>query len=159
MAKSLVLSISVGTGCYRHIQISEIATLQNLSNAILDAFDFDDDHLHSFFMSNRAWDKDTEYVCPYGELDGAPGFTNKVKLSKFRLAKGAKFLYLYDYGDEWRFQINVLRVIDEPTASPIILKSVGNISQYGDDEDDEDDYDDEDEDDYDDEDDEDDEED
>ena len=145
MAKSIVLSISVGTGCYRHIQISENATLQNLSSAILDAFDFDDDHLHSFFMSNRAWDKDTEYVCPYGELDGAPGFTDKVKLSKFHLAKGAKFLYLFDYGDEWHFQINVLRVIDEPTASPVTLKSIGNISQYGDDDDD--DYDDEDDDD------------
>jgi len=60
MEKSLVLSVSAGTGCYRHIQISEGATLQKLSSAILAAFEFFDDHLHSFFMNNRAWDQDAE---------------------------------------------------------------------------------------------------
>ena len=145
MEKSLVLSVSAGTGCYRHIQISEGATLQLLSSAILDSVDFFDDHLHSFFMNNRAWDTHAEYSCPDGELDGAVGFTDKAKLSKFKLCKGDKFLYIFDYGDEWRFHIKVLRVIDEPTDIPVVLKSVGEISQYGD-EDDEDDFEDEDED-------------
>jgi len=45
-------------------------------------------------------------------------------------------VYLFDYGDEWRFQIKVLRVVDEPTKTPIVLKSVGEVSQYGEDEDD-----------------------
>jgi hypothetical protein len=132
MAKSLVLSVSVRTGCHRHIQIDESATLYRLSSAILSAFGFDDDHLHSFFMSNRAWDEDSAYVCPNSDLDGALGFSDKVKLSKFRLIKGDKFLYLFDYGDEWRFQIKVLRVIDEPTKTPVELKSVGYVSQYPD---------------------------
>ena len=133
MGKSLVLSVSVGTGCYRHIQIGEGATLLALSSAILDAFDFFDDHMHSFFMNNRAWDADAEYMCPVGELDGARGYSNKVKLSMFRLGKGDKFLYIFDYGDEWRFQIKVLRILEEPTARPIVLKSVGYVSQYNDD--------------------------
>ena len=104
MARSLVLSVSVGTGCYRHIQIGEGETLMALSNAILNAFDFYNDHLHSFFMNNRAWDQDAEFVCPGGDLDGALGYSDKVKLSNFRLVKGDKFMYLFDYGDEWRFQ-------------------------------------------------------
>jgi hypothetical protein len=54
--KSYVISVSLGTGCYRHIRISGKATLEELSDAILDAFDFDNDHLHAFFMNNRAWD-------------------------------------------------------------------------------------------------------
>ena len=131
MGKSLVLSVSLGTGCYRHIQIGEGATLLTLSSAILNAFDFFDDHMHSFFMNNRAWDADAEYMCPVGELDGARGFSDKVKLSKFRLGKGDKFLYIFDYGDDWRFQIKVLRVIEEPTERPLVLKSVGHVSQYG----------------------------
>ena len=137
MAKSLVLSVSLWTGCYRHIQIGEGATLSALSNAILGAVGFDDDHLSSFFMNNRAWDEEAEFVCPRGYLDNAQGFTDEVELSQFSLAKGDKFMYLYDYGDEWRFQIKVLRVIDGPTAWPVILKSVGQVSQY-DDNDDED---------------------
>ena len=67
------------------------------------------------------------------------GYSNKVKLSNFRLVKGYKFMYLFDYGDEWRFQIKVLRVVEETTSRPVILKSVGQVSQYGE-------YDDEDED-------------
>ena len=128
MEKSLVLSVSAGTGCYRHIQISESATLHKLSSAILDAFDFYDGHLHSFFMNNRAWDEYAEYASPGNDPDGARGFTDKVKLSKFHLQKGDKFLYIYDYGDDWRFRIRVLRVIDEPTKTPLVLKSVGGDS-------------------------------
>ena len=132
MAKSLVLSVSAGTGCYRHIQIGEGATLLSLSSAILNAFDFFDDHLHSFFMNNRAWDSDAEFICPGGDLDDALGYTDKIKLSKFRLTKGDKFLYIFDYGDDWRFRINVLRVINEATTRPTVLKSVGSVSQYRD---------------------------
>ena len=133
MEKSLVLSVSLGTGCYRHIQISESATLYKLSSAILDAFDFYDDHLHSFFMNNRAWDSDFEYASSRGgELDGSRGYSDKARLSRFRLVKGDKFLYIFDYGDDWRFHIKVLRIINEPTKIPLVLKSVGEINQYED---------------------------
>ena len=131
MEKSLVLSVSAGTGCYRHIQIGEGATLFRLHEVILDSFEFSDDHMHAFFMNNRAWDDDTEYVCPGGDLDYARGFTDKVKLSKLHLSKGDKFLYIFDFGDDWRFQLKVLRLIDKPTKTPVILKCIGQISQYG----------------------------
>ena len=142
MKKSLILSVSVGVGCYRHIQISEDATLLKLSSAILNAFEFFDDHLHSFFMNNRAWDQAAEYACPGGDLDedGVRGSSDKAKLSQFRLGKGDKFLYIFDYGDEWRFQIKVLRVIEDATKIPFVLKRVGEVSQYGYDEDDDEDF-------------------
>ena len=135
MERSLVLSVSAGAGCYRHIQISENATLYKLHEVILDSFEFFDDHMHAFFMSNRAWDDDEQYICPGGDLDYARGFSDKVKLSKFHLCKDDKFLYIFDFGDDWRFRIKVLRIIDEPTKAPIILKSLGQINQYGSDED------------------------
>ena len=50
MEKSFVLSISLGTGCYRHIQISESAKRSDLSTAILDSVGFDDDHMHSLYV-------------------------------------------------------------------------------------------------------------
>ena len=134
--KSLVLSVSAGTGCYRHIQIDERETLLTLSSTILDSFEFFDDHMHSFFMNNIAWDEDAEFVCPGTELDGARGYTNNVKLSDFRLGKGDKFLYIFDFGDDWRFRIKVLREVDGPTQSPIELRSKGRISQYGEEEED-----------------------
>jgi hypothetical protein len=130
MEKSLVLSVSAGTGCYWHIQISESATLYRLHQIIIDSVGFYDGHLHSFFMNNRAWDGEEEYVCPDTDLEDSRGFSDKVKLSRFHLSKGNKFLYIFDYGDDWRFHIKVLRVIEEPTKTPILLKSVGTITKY-----------------------------
>ena len=52
---SYVVSVSIGTGCYRHIRISKTATLLKLHKAILNAFDFEDDHAHAFFMDNHYW--------------------------------------------------------------------------------------------------------
>ena len=140
MAKSLVFSVSVGTGCYRHIQINESATLFDLHEFILYSFDFVDDHMHSFFMNNRAWDETCEYICPNDEMDNARDFTDKVKLSEFNLKKGSKFLYIFDFGDEWSFQIKVLREMDNSVDEPVIIKSVGEINQYGDFDEDEEDF-------------------
>ena len=53
--KGYVISVSLCTGCYRHIQIAASATLYRLHKAILDAFEFVDDHMHAFFMDNHLW--------------------------------------------------------------------------------------------------------
>jgi hypothetical protein len=141
MERSLILSVSAGVRCYRHVQINENSTLFKLYQTILDSFDFENgDHMHAFFMDNRAWSKDAQFICPRASLDDACGFTDKAKLSKFHLVKGDKFLFIYDFGASWRFQIKVFRVLDEPTKTPEILKSVGELKQYGDDEDDDDDF-------------------
>ena len=140
MEKSLVLSVSVRPGCYRHIQISENATLYDLHKEIMYSFDFDDDHMHVFFMNNRAWDRNAEYICPGGSLGYEKNTSDKVKLSNFHLKKGDKFLYIFDFGDEWRFQIKVLQVIDGLTKTPVVIKSVGMVNQYRCDEDDNEEY-------------------
>jgi len=134
MAKSYVLSIKVGKQCYRHIQISENLTLKKLHDIIQVSFDFDDDHLYAFFMNNKPWDRREKYICSRDDMDGARGYADKTKLSSLGLHKDMKFLYLFDFGDEWWFQIKVLKVLDEEIKDYDTLKSVGNVSQYGDEE-------------------------
>jgi hypothetical protein len=51
-----------GTEIQREIEIAANSTLGDLGFAILDAYDFDSDHLWSFFLSGKAWDKKTEYA-------------------------------------------------------------------------------------------------
>lgn len=53
-----MISVSAGTGCYRHIQISAKATLYQLHEVIIRAFEFEDDHEHAFFMDNRFWSQE-----------------------------------------------------------------------------------------------------
>lgn len=51
-----------GTEIQREIEIAANNTLGDLGFAILDAYDFDSDHLWSFFLSGKAWDRATEYT-------------------------------------------------------------------------------------------------
>jgi len=52
---------------WRAIEIAGDQTLDDLHYAILNAVNFDADHLYSFFMSGRAWDDATEYASPHAE--------------------------------------------------------------------------------------------
>lgn len=123
-AQSYVISVSLGTGCYRHIQISENSTLEELHTAILDAFEFDDDHAHAFFMDNKKWSHYDSYFSKE-VAEGSP-VTRGRRLKRAGLCKGKQFKYVFDFGDEWTFQCKVLRTIEEDTKRPLIVKAKGD---------------------------------
>lgn len=123
--KTLVISISAGKGCYRHIQISDQATLEELSDEILIAFDFDNDHAHAFFMDNRAWSDADCYYMAMEDEDDHERHTCDYSLRKSGLRADKKFLYIFDFGDEWRFSCHVLRILNEPTEEPQVIYSKG----------------------------------
>lgn len=54
------------TPIWRKMELSADQTLAILHLSIQDAFDFDNDHLYSFFMSGEPWDGSTEYSLPEG---------------------------------------------------------------------------------------------
>jgi len=115
---------------WRKIEIAENQTLDDLHSAILDSVDFADDHLYSFFISGRAWDKSTEYASPHA--DGANAARMKIKDLRLRMKQ--KFLYLFDYGDEHRFEVQLMEI--NPDASkkiryPKVVEEHGESpSQY-----------------------------
>jgi len=120
---SYVISVSAGTGCYRHIQISKSATLYKLHKAIISAFEFEDDHAHAFFMDNHYW---SGYAAFFSmKMRGDERLTKSYKLEKLNLTKGDQFKYVFDFGDEWRFQCKVLREVDEQLDIPRVIRSVG----------------------------------
>lgn len=128
--KTYIISVSLKKGCYRHIKIASDKTLDELSQAILSAFDFDNDHLHAFFMDNKRWSREEEYSLQpdYGERD-----STAYKLGQVGLVKDKKFLYLFDFGDEWWFSCKVLNVIDDVREQTAVMRSVGEApEQYPD---------------------------
>lgn len=128
--KSYVISVSLWTGCYRHIQISENSTLLQLHQAIIDAFEFDDDHAHAFFMDNKKWSNWDAYFVEGMEDNNRT--TKRCRLRQVGLYKGMQFKYVFDFGDEWTFQCKVLRVVDGNTEKPVVIKSKGEApEQYG----------------------------
>jgi hypothetical protein len=88
---------------WRTIEIADKQTLHTLHLAIQDAVDFADDHLYSFYMSNQAWDQNTEYAHPHADGPSA----TKVKIGDLNLRMKQRFLYLFDYGDEHRFEVQL----------------------------------------------------
>ena len=130
---SYVVSVSLYTGCYRHIRISSGDTLEQLHSAILEAFCLEDDHAHAFFLDNRLWSDMDSY---YSEgIEDAERFTMGHVLGDVGLRPGKPFKYVFDFGDEWIFQLKVLRVLEEPTDTPQVVRSVGEAPvQYGEDE-------------------------
>lgn len=105
---SYVISVSVGVGCYRHIRLPSDATLEDLSDAILCAFGFMNDHAHAFFMDNREWSDNDCYYCEFVDEDEEYRHTCDYKLNRV-LQIGSKFKYVFDFGDNWSFDCKVLR--------------------------------------------------
>jgi len=56
---------------WRKLELPSEATLEGLHLAIQDAFEFDNAHLYSFFMSGKAWDPATEYSLPEDSFSDA----------------------------------------------------------------------------------------
>ena len=133
---SYVFSVKVMPGCYRHIQMNGNATMKDLADVILRAFEFDNDHMSSFFMSNKAYDSKTEIAVP-GMVGSTSGYNrgqtaDHFVLDSMHFMKGQKFVYVFDFGDDWRFQCYVLKVREEPCEGDHVMKAVGAApSQYG----------------------------
>lgn len=129
MDKSYVISVSLKTGCYRHIRIDAEETLEGLHAAILDAFAFQDGHAHGFFMTNRLWDDTGAYLMD--GVDGEHRTTGDHTLEEAGLEKEKKFKYVFDFVAEWVFQCRVLRELPEKTPEAEVIRRVGeNPEQY-----------------------------
>ena len=114
---------------YRVLKIDGNNTLDDLCYEILSAFDFDNDHLYMFSLKRKKYDSDG-YFHPQ-----AAGGKNaaKISLNKLNLKVRNKFLFLYDFGDEWMFDITVKKIEQSDIMSLTYVKEQnGEISQYPD---------------------------
>ncbi len=107
---------------YCQIRLSGSATLFDLHNFIQNAFEWGNDHMFAFFMDNKFWNPKSEYSAnPLGE--GRAANTNIQNLS---LLKGMSFAYVFDFGDDHRFQVDVLTIETETDEMEEgIIKIVG----------------------------------
>ena len=109
-------------------------TLDHLHEAILDAADFDPDHLYSFYLSGNAWDEDTEYAPQKAR------HSSHARLSDLRLRLKQRWLYLFDYGDQHEFDVQLIATSsDQPRGDyPRLIEQHGQMPpQYPGEEDEE----------------------
>ncbi|MET3558850.1 hypothetical protein ABID29_001978 [Streptococcus rupicaprae] len=126
-----VISVKYGTGCYRHLEVPKERTLAELADDILWAFDFVNDHAHAFFMDNIAWSEGDAYYASYVDLEDEERHTEDTDLTVLSL--GQSFKFVFDFGDDWRFQCKVLRETLSEEKETMMVRCVGESpEQYGD---------------------------
>ena len=134
---------------HRTLAVREDQTLVDLHYALQDAFDWDDDHLYSFWLNGEFWARDgSEYTHPFhasqpnplGPFATSPAPASAdVRLDRLRLEKGQRIAYLFDFGDEWRVRLTVRDMtVEDLQRYPRLLESAGDAPpQYPDHEDEE----------------------
>jgi len=126
--------VSVGKP-WRRIVIPGDFSLDSLANAILWAFDFDNDHLYHFEFPNQSG-RIVRYECPY--CRDASAWTDEVAIEDLPLAEGAAMKFVFDYGDNWQFTVKLESVteVDPALTEAKITQSSGKApAQYGDEDD------------------------
>jgi|GEM_PF-771889 len=126
---------------YRDIEISGEESLYDLAKAITESFAFDFDHAFGFYSncSNSFRNSPDKYELFVDMEGGASGDGAKsVEENNVRDAfhsKKQKMLFLFDYGDDWRFEIEVMDIkeAEKGVKYPRVTKSAGTAPrQYPD---------------------------
>jgi hypothetical protein len=115
----------------RKIKISGSRSLYEFAREITKAFGFLFDHAFGFydcFGDLREAKKAYELFVDAGE-EASPGAqgVKKTKISQAFIKPGVKMLFLFDYGDEWRFSVELkdIRKAEEKESEPVVLESIG----------------------------------
>ncbi len=103
-------------------------TLERLSNAILNACEFDFDHLYRFTYTDRRGVA-THINHPYME-DGHL-WADEFHIGDLPLNVGQSMTYLYDFGDNWMFKIQLEKIDPKNSKmkNPVILESQGKAPE------------------------------
>jgi len=117
-----VFKVALGRLWFR-IAVPASLTLEWLASTILEAVKFDSDHLYHF-----------EYENPFGAIerinhdfiDEGP-WASDVRVGDVPLRVGQKMTYLYDFGDNWEFEVTLEQVDrDHAVEKPRVLEMHGS---------------------------------
>lgn len=117
------LEISVHRGnCIRVVRMNLSDSLYKLHLMIQKVFEFENDHLFAFYTGHGMM-KET-FTMPEAFMSNADYSVHDTALGDLRLHKGDSFSYLFDFGDEWWFDIEVVEVTDGSVPEPELIKAV-----------------------------------
>lgn len=123
--------------CVRVIEFEEDTTLDGLHDAIQDAVAFDRDHPFEFYTANSASRFANKHWLTESEAweDKVEDFCS-ITLRDIWPLERKKLYYVFDFGDQWTFEIRKARGAKEPEKGvkyPRVVKSIGpNPEQYPD---------------------------
>lgn len=114
----------------RKLAVPHDALLDDLASSILDAFNFDDDHLYEFVYKNELGINEA-VMHPF--VDDGDYWADDMTLGEMPIHEGMAFVFHYDFGDDWRFQCQVESLIKEggKYTEPKVIEKKGRApKQY-----------------------------
>lgn len=104
---------------FRDIAILEDDTLEDLHNAIVNAFDFDGLEIASFYTCDEQWNQDEEIsLFDTGDIVGEQKIMSDYPLAEILDAENTKIIYVYDFLNMWTFLIE-LAAIEEVASGTV----------------------------------------
>ena len=114
---------------FRDIEIETESNFDSLHKAVLDAFDFEQGEMASFYLSDEEWSKGLEIsLMDMGGVDEDSLSMSTTILSDMVMKPGDKILYVYDFMRMWIFYIELMEVkTDKPsTIYPRVALAFGD---------------------------------
>ncbi|TGD58090.1 IS1096 element passenger TnpR family protein [Flavobacterium humi] len=115
---------------FRDIAILENDTLEDLHNAIVNAFGFDGMEVASFYTCDETWNQEDEIpMFDTGDVAGEQKTMADYQLADILDEENTKIIYVYDFINMWTFLVE-LAAIEEPAAGaayPDLLFSHGEM--------------------------------
>jgi hypothetical protein len=123
--------VSLRGRLYRDIEIPSSASLYDLAESIVGAYNFDFDHAFGFFsnLTGNVFRSPVGYeLFADSDADSSSKSVKRTKIEQAFRTVGSKMTFLFDYGDEWHFKVEVIG-IGKPEAKaryPRVVKTVGD---------------------------------
>lgn len=98
---------------FRDIEIRKTDTLEDLHNAIIQAFGFDGTEMASFYKSDAEWNQGEEIVLH----DMSEGQESVLMMNETALEEGfsrdnTKMIFVYDFFNMWTFYVELADIAD-----------------------------------------------
>lgn len=122
-----IFRVSIGRS-RRWIAVSGSMLFEDLCLTILDAFEFDYDHLYQFQFRDR-YGLQQNINHPY--MEDQPPWTDDTRIGEAMIQPATPMCFLYDFGDNWEFDVILERIdpLDKNLKKPKIIKAVGKAPE------------------------------
>jgi len=116
----------------RTVELLASDVLADLASSILDAFEWDHDHLYEFSLIDDLHDRRFLVSDAEEESSRVDAEAWSLPLGAFGFPKGHTFIFRYDFGDDHRFRVTVVDIQDQPRPGekyPRVAASTGKAPE------------------------------
>jgi Plasmid pRiA4b ORF-3-like protein. len=115
---------------FRDIEIEENNTLEELHNAITQAFGFEGGEMASFYTCDEEWNQDEEIALfDMSDSGSEVRLMNETGLDDVLTEQTPKLIYVYDFFSMWTFFVELADIVEKEDGAvyPRLLFSFGEL--------------------------------